>query len=519
MGTPNFNDQMRQFPPGIHFQSVLGAGTADPKQHRRQRPLDVEALRPPLADRSPGRPAHGILLRSLAERRAEQPKPAAVRRTGICGTSSTRRAASRSRMPTAACSSPAPSKTTRPAGSGSSPRPTACGGTGTSNRPISSRGAATTSSSTAGTWIWRFWDQDRWYSGPIGSRALVIAAPRRRQLRHPKLLLVPAGRIPLELRVRCAAAIQQPAASVRPGDDDGRLSGRPARFGEEPLQRVLPPGQLQPPGSAQLDGQRRRAARASKHVRLPRKCLPRREEHIASIRRGARSAQRRPFQDFGLLWPVLRGGSPRHRRPVLRRRGHPGTPGRSVLELRHPKPVCLGWLPEPVAELQRPACGATTGDLAGGGYTLANNGSNYPVQANLAGQYHNEVVATAERQIIEDLTVRLDYQHRWLGNIIEDGTADPVLSTSVLANPGNVPDSAIQAAQHDAPGGECGRHGQPERRESDGGRYQCSGEADDPERAPSGAEAGAHLRRHHPLRSTSGSRRTGWRALPIRTRV
>lgn len=65
-------------------------------------------------------------------------------------------------------------------------------------------------------------------------------------------------------------------------------------------------------------------------------------------------------------------------------------------------------------------------------------------QPNMQGQYHNEIVATVERQIMEDMTVRIDYQHRWLGNIIEDG-AGPA-GNNVLANPGNVPGSAIQAA-------------------------------------------------------------------------
>src|SRR6185312_12343537 len=41
-------------------------------------------------------------------------------------------------------------------------------------------------------------------------------------------------------------------------------------------------------------------------------------------------------------------------------------------------------------------------------------------QPNIQGQYHNEIVATAEREVMEGMTVRLDYQHRWLGNIIED---------------------------------------------------------------------------------------------------
>src|SRR6185312_11414908 len=65
-------------------------------------------------------------------------------------------------------------------------------------------------------------------------------------------------------------------------------------------------------------------------------------------------------------------------------------------------------------------------------------------QPNMQGQYHNEIVATAERQIMEDMTVRIDYQHRWLGNTIEDGTGPG--GNGVLANPGNGPGSAIQAA-------------------------------------------------------------------------
>ena len=51
-----------------------------------------------------------------------------------------------------------------------------------------------------------------------------------------------------------------------------------------------------------------------------------------------------------------------------------------------------------------PPQSATT-DNAAGGSGLFNNGQNYAVQSNLQGQYHNEVVATAEREIIEDMTV------------------------------------------------------------------------------------------------------------------
>jgi Carboxypeptidase regulatory-like domain/TonB-dependent Receptor Plug Domain len=68
-------------------------------------------------------------------------------------------------------------------------------------------------------------------------------------------------------------------------------------------------------------------------------------------------------------------------------------------------------------------------------------------QPNLQGQYHNEIVATAEREIMEGTTVRIDYQHRWLGTIIEDGSG-PGYANGVLANPGHVPQSALDAAQH-----------------------------------------------------------------------
>jgi hypothetical protein len=43
--------------------------------------------------------------------------------------------------------------------------------------------------------------------------------------------------------------------------------------------------------------------------------------------------------------------------------------------------------------------------------------------------------------------VRLDYTHRWLGTIIEDGYG-PGFANGVLANPGHVPQSALDAATH-----------------------------------------------------------------------
>ena len=59
-------------------------------------------------------------------------------------------------------------------------------------------------------------------------------------------------------------------------------------------------------------------------------------------------------------------------------------------------------------------CGAPTRNAS----ALFNN--EY-AQPNMQGQYSNEIMATAEREIMDDMTLRLDYQHRWLGTIIEDG--------------------------------------------------------------------------------------------------
>jgi hypothetical protein len=84
---------------------------------------------------------------------------------------------------------------------------------------------------------------------------------------------------------------------------------------------------------------------------------------------------------------------------------------------------------------------------AAGGYSITNNAA-LP-QSHIKGQFQNEVVATLEREVVEDTTVRLDYVHRWLGAVIEDGYGDATL-TDVLANPGNVPAEAISDAQNEA---------------------------------------------------------------------
>lgn len=80
---------------------------------------------------------------------------------------------------------------------------------------------------------------------------------------------------------------------------------------------------------------------------------------------------------------------------------------------------------------------------APGGYFPANNGSVYPVQPKLRGQFHDEIVAGGQYEVLADTVLGLNFTHRWLGNVIEDGTTAPDF-TFVLANPGNVPDGAIK---------------------------------------------------------------------------
>lgn len=69
-----------------------------------------------------------------------------------------------------------------------------------------------------------------------------------------------------------------------------------------------------------------------------------------------------------------------------------------------------------------------------------NAGANYPVQPNIKGQYHDEVVAGFRHALTDDLVVGIDVTHRWLGGVIEDGT---VAGDFVLANPGQIPKETL----------------------------------------------------------------------------
>ncbi len=75
-----------------------------------------------------------------------------------------------------------------------------------------------------------------------------------------------------------------------------------------------------------------------------------------------------------------------------------------------------------------------------------NNGANYPVQPNLRGQYHDEIVAGGQWEPWDDFLLGLNVTHRWLGNVIEDGATRIEDFTFVLANPGNIPQKALDKA-------------------------------------------------------------------------
>ena len=83
-------------------------------------------------------------------------------------------------------------------------------------------------------------------------------------------------------------------------------------------------------------------------------------------------------------------------------------------------------------------------------YGLYNNGSNYPVQPKLRGQYHDEIVTGASYEVIDGLVVGLEFVHRWLGAVLEDGTAAD--GTFVLANPGRVSPEALGTVRQEIEG-------------------------------------------------------------------
>jgi hypothetical protein len=66
------------------------------------------------------------------------------------------------------------------------------------------------------------------------------------------------------------------------------------------------------------------------------------------------------------------------------------------------------------------------------------------VQPNIKGQYHDELVGGAQWEPWDDFLFGLNLTHRWLRNVIEDGTVTD--GTFVLANPGNIPQESLDKA-------------------------------------------------------------------------
>jgi hypothetical protein len=83
-------------------------------------------------------------------------------------------------------------------------------------------------------------------------------------------------------------------------------------------------------------------------------------------------------------------------------------------------------------------------------YAFYNNGSNYPVQPELRGQYHDEIVTGASYEVLDGLVLGVQFVHRWLGAVLEDGTAAD--GTFVLANPGRVSPEALRTVREEVSG-------------------------------------------------------------------
>lgn len=93
--------------------------------------------------------------------------------------------------------------------------------------------------------------------------------------------------------------------------------------------------------------------------------------------------------------------------------------------------------------------GNETAGCASLGAGFQNNGKDYPVQPNIRGQFNHEIAIGFEHELLENLVVGVDYTRRWLGRIIEDGTAAGDF-TFVLVNPGQINQSVIDQADREA---------------------------------------------------------------------
>ena len=407
--------------------------------------------------------------------------------------------------PNGASSSPAPSTTTTRAASARTRRPTARAGWATSSRPTSFEAGG--HHEIAYGWHPEYvtFDQERWYSGPLGNRALIQLYPQQGGFNTLLLLHAAAGRAALRLRHRARASGPPPTCSTRPTT---RTASR--RTSSSIVNAFFLQENYSPPGlrnltinaGARLELQKLydfhgQAFLDATNVspRIGAICDPLNDgrskvsffygRYFEAI---PLNVAARYFGGEGILQPQ------RHAVQRLRRTPNPYTWNGSaeLAECNVPAEVD-GDEPDPDGQRggrqrplqQRPELRRAV----------------QPGRASTTTRSSPPPSARSSRT----LTVRLDYQHRWLGTIIEDGAADPSL-TFVLANPGHVPQSALD----DAPKATATRR---RRRWTRSWRWRsrttrscpalqsaataAQAQADDAAGPGHRAQAGAHLRRHH----------------------
>ncbi|HUH04388.1 MAG TPA: carboxypeptidase regulatory-like domain-containing protein, partial [Kofleriaceae bacterium] len=95
-----------------------------------------------------------------------------------------------------------------------------------------------------------------------------------------------------------------------------------------------------------------------------------------------------------------------------------------------------------------PGC-TNAGQVAANGETIF--GSGVLIAPDIKGQFLDELILGIEYEVLEDLKVGLAYKDRRLGRILEDVSVDNA-DTYILANPGEVPQGAIDDLERDLMG-------------------------------------------------------------------